>query len=131
MFGGMLVVGLFIYSKNELGVLGQLVQLQTTMVFIFLEFGRIIASLQHSLSGSARVYGLLNHPVEEIDPIIVDNKSQQPMLTNLLWGCLMDTKPSLEGIRYVYQEDNGKESPLHVLYYQKLLSFYLMSLRLL
>ncbi|WP_268899118.1 hypothetical protein [Brevibacillus laterosporus] len=70
----MLVVGLFIYSKNELGVLGQLVQLQTTMVFIFLEFGRIIASLQHSLSGSARVYGLLNHPVEEIDPIIVDNK---------------------------------------------------------
>ncbi|MCR8985582.1 hypothetical protein NW801_11075 [Brevibacillus laterosporus] len=47
-----------------------MVQLQTTMVFIFLEFGRIIASLQHSLSGSARVYGLLNHPVEEIDPII-------------------------------------------------------------
>ncbi|MDN9012657.1 hypothetical protein [Brevibacillus laterosporus] len=23
-------------------------------------------------------------------------------------------KPSSEGIRYVYQEDNGKESPLHV-----------------
>ncbi|CCF15465.1 ABC-type multidrug transport system, ATPase component [Brevibacillus laterosporus GI-9] len=62
------------------------------------------------------------------------NLLKQPklrMLTNLFWGCLMDTKPSLEGIRYVYQEDNGKESPLYVLYYQKLLSFYFMSLRLL
>ncbi|MGG1440997.1 ABC transporter ATP-binding protein [Brevibacillus laterosporus] len=79
MFGGMLVVGLFIYSKNELGVLGQLVQLQTTMVFIFLEFGRIIASLQHSLSGSARVYGLLNQPVEEIDLVITDKTPQQQL----------------------------------------------------
>nr|WP_278430763.1 ABC transporter ATP-binding protein [Brevibacillus laterosporus] len=79
MFGGMLVVGLFIYSKNQLGVLGQLVQLQTTMVFIFLEFGRIIASLQHSLSGSARVYGLLNQPVEEIDLVITDKTLQQQL----------------------------------------------------
>ncbi|AUM65305.1 ABC transporter ATP-binding protein [Brevibacillus laterosporus] len=77
MFGGMLVVGLFIYTKNELGVLGQLVQLQTTMVFIFLEFGRIIASLQHSLSGSARVYGLLNHPVEQIDLVISREESEK------------------------------------------------------
>ncbi|ERM16083.1 ATP-binding cassette domain-containing protein [Brevibacillus laterosporus] len=40
------------------------------------------------------------------------NLLKQPklrMLTNLFWGCLMDTKPSLERIRYVYQEDNGKE----------------------
>ncbi|RFB34860.1 ABC transporter ATP-binding protein [Brevibacillus sp. VP] len=79
MFGGMLVVGLFIYSKNQLGVLGQLVQLQTTMVFIFLEFGRIIASLQHSLSGSARVYGLLTQPVEEIDLVITDKTLQQQL----------------------------------------------------
>ncbi|MBG9773141.1 ABC transporter ATP-binding protein [Brevibacillus laterosporus] len=79
MFGGMLVVGLFIYSKNELGILGQLVQLQTTMVFIFLEFGRIIASLQHSLSGSARVYGLLNQPVEEIDLVITDKTTQKQL----------------------------------------------------
>ncbi|XOS93287.1 ABC transporter transmembrane domain-containing protein [Brevibacillus laterosporus] len=42
MFGGMLVVGLFIYSKNELGVLGQLVQLQTTMVFIFWSLAELL-----------------------------------------------------------------------------------------
>ncbi|RAP31186.1 hypothetical protein C2W64_00358 [Brevibacillus laterosporus] len=79
MFGGMLVVGLFIYTKNELGILGQLVQLQTTMVFIFLEFGRIIASLQRSLSGSARVYGLLNEPVEEIGPLVADDSLKKPL----------------------------------------------------
>ncbi|MBD0378732.1 ABC transporter ATP-binding protein [Paenibacillus sedimenti] len=60
--GGMLVIGIIMYSQNmiELGVLGQIIQLQTGVSMVFLQLGSIVSLIQHSFAGAARVFELLD-----------------------------------------------------------------------
>ncbi|NOU71108.1 ATP-binding cassette domain-containing protein [Paenibacillus sp. LMG 31458] len=64
--GGMLVVGIIMYSQNmiELGVLGQIIQLQTGVSMVFLQLGSIVSLIQHSFAGAARVFELLDERAE-------------------------------------------------------------------
>ncbi|MEW9702231.1 ABC transporter ATP-binding protein [Paenibacillus sp. SI8] len=64
--GGMLVVGILMYAQHmiELGVLGQIIQLQTGVSMVFLQLGSIVSLIQHSFAGAARVYELLDEPAE-------------------------------------------------------------------
>jgi ATP-binding cassette subfamily B protein len=65
--GGVLVAGLILVSQKqmELGVLGQIVQLQTGISTVFLELGAAVTLLQNSLAGLARIREILDESKEE------------------------------------------------------------------
>ncbi|OBA03321.1 ABC transporter ATP-binding protein [Paenibacillus polymyxa] len=65
--GGVLVAGLILVAQKqmELGVLGQIVQLQTGISTVFLELGAAVSLLQNSLAGLARIREILSEPKEE------------------------------------------------------------------
>jgi ATP-binding cassette, subfamily B, bacterial len=60
--GGVLAVGIILFAagKLELGLLGQMVQLQSGISLVFLQMGSIVTLLQQSLAGASRVYELLD-----------------------------------------------------------------------
>ncbi|MFD0696561.1 ABC transporter ATP-binding protein [Paenibacillus sp. GCM10027628] len=64
--GGMLVIGIIMYSQHliELGVLGQIIQLQTGVSMVFLQIGSMVSLVQHSFAGAARVFELLDESLE-------------------------------------------------------------------
>ncbi|NQF12994.1 ABC transporter ATP-binding protein [Brevibacillus sp. HB1.3] len=65
-FGGMLVFGIMMVSKQiiGLGVLVALVQQQMLVTLAFLQLGQVITALQSSLAGASRVVDFLNEPPE-------------------------------------------------------------------
>ncbi|QDY82466.1 ABC transporter ATP-binding protein [Paenibacillus polymyxa] len=65
--GGVLVAGLILVAQKqmELGVLGQIVQLQTGISTVFLELGAAVSLLQNSLAGLARIREILGESKEE------------------------------------------------------------------
>ncbi|MED1799202.1 ABC transporter ATP-binding protein [Brevibacillus porteri] len=65
-FGGMLVFGIMMVSKQMigLGVLVALVQQQMLVTLAFLQLGQVITALQSSLAGASRVVDFLNEPLE-------------------------------------------------------------------
>ncbi|WP_281887485.1 ABC transporter ATP-binding protein [Paenibacillus sp. YYML68] len=64
--GGVLLIGLIFVSRNqmELGILGQMVQLQSGISFMFLQLGAAVTLMQQSFAGVARVQEVLREPVE-------------------------------------------------------------------
>ncbi|MEW9701790.1 ABC transporter ATP-binding protein [Paenibacillus sp. SI8] len=64
--GGILVIGLYMVSRQEmeLGVLGQIVHLQSGISHTFLQLGAVIALMQNSFAGAARIRELLEESTE-------------------------------------------------------------------
>lgn len=65
--GGVLVAGLILVLQKqmELGVLGQIVQLQSGISTVFLQLGAAVSLLQNSLAGLARIREILDEPKEQ------------------------------------------------------------------
>ncbi|WP_426446153.1 ABC transporter ATP-binding protein [Paenibacillus sp. S-38] len=64
--GGVLLIGLLMVSSGqlELGVLGQIVQLQSGIAVMFLSLGTSVAMMQNSYAGLTRIREVLAEPVE-------------------------------------------------------------------
>ncbi|AFH63614.2 ABC transporter ATP-binding protein [Paenibacillus caseinilyticus] len=64
--GGVLLIGLLMVSSGqlELGVLGQIVQLQSGIAVMFLSLGTSVAMMQNSYAGLTRIREVLAVPVE-------------------------------------------------------------------
>lgn len=65
-YTGMILLGMLMvmHGQLELGTLIALVQLQSKAVSVFFELGNTWAQLQQALSGAARIFRLLDEPVE-------------------------------------------------------------------
>ncbi len=83
--GGVLVAGLILVAQKqmELGVLGQIVQLQTGISTVFLELGAAVSLLQNSLAGLARIREILSESKEEEQFPGAKQKEQQTGLIGL------------------------------------------------
>lgn len=64
--GGMLLIGMFLVSRKqlELGVLGQIVHLQSNISHTFFQLGAAVALMQNSFAGAMRIRELLDEPIE-------------------------------------------------------------------
>ncbi len=111
LFGGMIVTGIVIYSKEELGILGQLVQLQTTLIFVFMGFGKIIASMQQSLSGAKRIFDLLDSSIEKEDQPLIKDRSKEEVVEEIVKE-EHKSALSFDNVSFHYLED---QSVLHQL----------------
>ncbi|MEC0180935.1 ABC transporter ATP-binding protein [Paenibacillus peoriae] len=80
--GGVLVTGLILVSQKqmELGVLGQIVQLQGGISTVFLELGAAVSLLQNSLAGLARIREILDESLEQERFPAVKQKGAQAAL---------------------------------------------------
>jgi ABC-type multidrug transport system fused ATPase/permease subunit len=65
-FGGILVVGIFMFAKGalELGTMAAIVQLEMGVTMIFLQVGSVISMMQSSLAGAARVFEVIDQEPE-------------------------------------------------------------------
>ncbi|WP_025717752.1 ABC transporter ATP-binding protein [Paenibacillus sp. 1-18] len=81
--GGVLVAGLILVSQKqmELGVLGQIVQLQSGISTVFLQLGAAVSLLQNSLAGLARIREILDESQEkEYFPAAKPNESRSALI---------------------------------------------------
>lgn len=77
-FGGILVVGIFMFARGalELGTMAAIVQLEMGVTMIFLQVGSVVSMMQSSLAGAARVFEVLDHePEQERFPIRAEESS--------------------------------------------------------
>ncbi|OBZ12714.1 ABC transporter ATP-binding protein [Bacillus sp. FJAT-26390] len=65
-FGGILVVGIYMFAKGilALGTMAAIVQLEMGVTMIFLQLGSVISMMQSSLAGAARVFEVIDHAPE-------------------------------------------------------------------
>ncbi|MFS0553779.1 ABC transporter ATP-binding protein [Brevibacillus sp. 179-C9.3 HS] len=95
-FGGMLVFGIMLVSKQMigLGVLVALVQQQMLVTLAFLQLGQVITTLQSSLAGASRIVEFLDEPLEPEQYQHSAGKDQQ-----------CDSMLKMEQVVFGYNED--------------------------
>ncbi|MBN2554467.1 MAG: ABC transporter ATP-binding protein [Anaerolineales bacterium] len=101
---GTLVVGLLLISSGqlELGALWAIIHLQSNTSFMFSNFGQFLTRIQTSLAGAARIFEVLDSPVEAALPALSDPAP------------LPDSRASvrIEKLSFSYNRDDREDSPV-------------------
>ncbi|MEK3787111.1 MULTISPECIES: ABC transporter ATP-binding protein [Paenibacillus] len=111
--GGVLVAGLILVSQNQmqLGVLGQIVQLQTGISTVFLQLGAAVSLLQNSLAGLARIREVLDEPLEKEKFPAALLGQQHPEKREAEAVDRLSAEGLMETIRPVRQSDDSRAAP--------------------